>query len=94
MENNIEENTFSNNVYGFGTIGTHSSTIKNNNFLGNTKTDAYFITFSILNNDVWSGNYWGRPVFPLMKPIPGTFMIAKIDLPWIKFDLFPSQKQN
>jgi parallel beta-helix repeat protein len=93
MENNIEKNTFSDNIYGFGTTGTRSSTIKNNNFLENTY-DAYFITFTVLNNDVWSGNYWGHPVFPLMKPIGGTFVIAKIDLPWIKFDLFPSLKQN
>ena len=94
MENSVEYNTFTENYYGFGTIGTRSSTIKNNNFLKNTKSDVYFITFTVWNADVWSGNYWGRPVFPLMKPIMGTFAIAKIDLPWIKFDFFPSLTEN
>jgi parallel beta-helix repeat protein len=94
IENSVEENTFTDNFYGFGTIGTRSSTIKNNNFLSNTKSDAYFITFNVWNADVWSGNYWGRLVFPLMKPIGGVFVIAKIDLPWLKFDFFPSLTQN
>jgi parallel beta-helix repeat protein len=94
IENSVEENTFTDNGYGFGTIGTRSSTIKNNNFLDNTKGDAYFITFNVWNADVWSGNYWGRLVFPLIKPIGGSFVIAKIDLPWLKFDFFPSLTPN
>jgi len=94
IENSVEYNTFTDNDYGFGTVGTRSSTIKNNNFLGNIKSDAYFITFNVWNADVWSGNYWGRLVFPLMKPIGGSFVVAKIDLPWLKFDFFPSLTKN
>ncbi len=94
IENSVEENTFDNNDYGFGTVGTRSSTIRHNNFLDNNKGDAYFITFNVWSADVWSGNYWGRLVFPLAKPIGGSFIIAKIDLPWLKFDYFPSLSPN
>jgi nitrous oxidase accessory protein NosD len=93
-ENQVSLNTFTNNNYGLGTVGTRSSTISKNNFIDNTAGNAYFITFNVWNADVWSGNYWGRFVFPLVKPIPGTFALAKIDLPWIKFDFFPSLTQN
>jgi parallel beta-helix repeat protein len=94
IENSVEENIFDGNNYGFGTVGTRSSTIRHNNFLDNKKGDAYFITFNVWNADVWSGNYWGRLVFPLMKPIGGSFIIAKIDLPWVKFDFFPALSPN
>jgi len=93
IENSVEYNTFTDNEYGFGTIGTRSSTIQNNNFLENTR-DAYFITFNVWNADIWSRNYWGRFVFPLIKPIGGSFIVAKIDLPWVKFDFFPSLTEN
>lgn len=93
IENSVEYNTFNDNEYGFGTIGTRSSTIQNNNFLENIR-DAYFITFTVWNADVWSRNYWGRFVFPLIKPIGGNFVIAKIDLPWVKFDFFPALTEN
>jgi len=94
IENRVEFNNFIENDYGFGTVGTRSSTITKNNFINNDKSDAYFITYTAWNADVWSGNYWGKPVFPLMKPIGGSFVLAKIALPWIKFDWFPAQKTN
>lgn len=94
MENIVEKNTFIENDYGFGTVGTHASKIQKNNFIKNSKAHAYFITFSVVNADVWSGNYWGRFVFPLVKPIFGNYKLAKIDLPWVKFDFFPSLSQN
>jgi parallel beta-helix repeat protein len=93
-ENQISLNTFTKNSYGLGTVGTRSSTISKNNFIDYTEINAYFITFNVWNADIWSGNYWGRLVFPLVKPIPGTFALAKIDLPWIKFDFFPSLTPN
>ena len=94
IENRVISNNFIENKYGFGTVGTRSSTINKNNFIDNSISDAYFITFNVWNADVWSGNYWGRLVFPLMKPIPGSFVLAKINLPWIKFDFFPSESPN
>jgi parallel beta-helix repeat protein len=94
MENTVELNTFTKNIYGFGTVGTQSSTITKNNFIQNTKSGAYFITFNVWNGDIWSGNYWGRLVFPLIKPIFGSHVLAKINLPWIKFDFFPSLTMN
>lgn len=94
IENRVLFNTFDKNDYGFGTVGTRSSTIQKNNFLDNKISDAYFITFNIWNADIWSGNYWGRLVFPLFKPIGGSFVLAKISLPWVKFDFFPSETEN
>jgi parallel beta-helix repeat protein len=94
IENRVISNDFIENKYGFGTVGTRSSTINKNNFIDNSISDAYFITFNVWNADIWSGNYWGRLVFPLMKPIPGSFVLAKINLPWLKFDFFPSQSLN
>ena len=94
IENRVISNTFTDNDYGFGAVGTRSSTIQKNNFIGNTISSAYFITFNRWNADVWTGNYWGKMVNPLMKPIPGSFVLAKIDLPWLKFDLFPSETPN
>ncbi len=93
IENRVLFNTFEYNEYGFGTVGTRSSTIQKNNFLDNNN-DAYFITFNVWNADIWSGNYWGRLVFPLMKPIGGSYILAKISLPWVKFDFFPSLSLN
>jgi parallel beta-helix repeat protein len=93
-ENQVLLNTFSQNVYGLGTVGTRSSTISKNNFDHNTQLNAYFITFNVWNADIWSGNYWGHIVFPLVKPIPGNFALAKIDLPWLQFDFFPALSPN
>jgi len=94
MENQIYLNTFTKNVYGLGIVGTRSSTISKNNFINNTKENAYFITFNVWNADIWTGNYWGKHVFPLMKPITGILAFSKISFPWLKFDFFPAQSMN
>ncbi|MFO7677476.1 MAG: right-handed parallel beta-helix repeat-containing protein [Thermoplasmatota archaeon] len=94
MENRIENNEFKQNEYGLALIGTRSTTIRKNNFIDNTKSDAYIITYSFVNADVWSENYWGRRLFSPIVIIPGTLRLAKIDIPWVKLEFFPASQPN
>jgi len=92
--NSVLHNTFCQNTFGLGTVGTRSSIIQSNNFIDNKNTPAYFITFDIYSGDAWSNNYYKGSHNLLLKLIGGHFVFAKITLPWIKFDFFPSRDPN
>ncbi|UCF13478.1 MAG: right-handed parallel beta-helix repeat-containing protein [Thermoplasmatales archaeon] len=85
--NTFFQNTIKNNEHGLIVVGS-PNVIKNNNFIDNSKVDAFFHigldSFPFLNR--WFNNYWGRPRL-LPKPIFGLNLFF---VPWIQFDLRPA----
>ncbi|MDH7506475.1 MAG: right-handed parallel beta-helix repeat-containing protein [Candidatus Thermoplasmatota archaeon] len=92
--NIISENTISDNGHeepnvttGYGGIYlalTATNKIKNNNFINNSNTNAFFFK-SFLN--IWMHNYWDKPrIFPY--PILGLQAIIP-PIFWLQFDLKP-----
>ena len=78
--NTIIRNDIRNNQLGVGMYD--SGSIKENNFIGNTRPAV----FCSLSN--WRGNYWDKPRL-LPKPIFGTIFIF---IPWVQFNWHPAKE--
>ena len=85
--NIVFQNIIEDNSHGIVVVGAFN-VIKQNNFIGNSKTDAFFQIgiddFPFLNQ--WFNNYWGRPRI-LPYPIFGFVLFF---IPWVQFDWRPA----
>ncbi len=91
--NEIIHNSLTHSRLGIDIWESIQNTIKENNFIKNTR-HAMSKTRMILNfNNTWEKNYWGRPRL-LPKPIPSFIRrgTVKFMFPWIFFDLKPAKQ--
>ena len=80
----------SNTKYGVWIWGSINNSIKKNNIIKNGQTNAIFHAKTIHEcNNVWDGNYWGRPrLFP--KLILGGIGPER-RIPWLNIDWHPAK---
>ena len=97
----VKNKVFRNNISNNGRDGVVVSfcflnSIYCNNIYGSGNQDAYMFNFGILfYTNRWDRNYWGRPPFPFLPPIP-IFGIWRLmlyyEFKWFVFDWHPAKE--
>jgi parallel beta-helix repeat protein len=88
--NTIKGNILYGSVKGISFSDARHNVITYNDFLNNEK-DVFFQVSSVLQNNLYLGNYWNETINGI-KIIPGEFM--RTGLKWVNFDWRPSSQPN
>lgn len=88
--NLVKQNLLEDNTYGLTIYDGFFNKIQQNNFINNTKRDAFFLLgiYTIPLPSFWFNNYWSRPRI-LPYPIFGSVLFF---IPWVQFDWHPALK--